>query len=420
MNRPRPLRFASVGSVDDGKSTLIGRLLHDSKSIFEDQLEHIEAVSKRRGTDYVDLALLTDGLRAEREQGITIDVAYRYFSTPHRDFVIADCPGHIQYTRNMITGASTADLAIVLIDARNGVVEQTRRHSLLVSLLGVPHLVICVNKMDLVEYSQDRFEEIREQFTEFATRLDLRDVTFIPISALNGDNVVDRSDNMKWFDGTTLLHHLESVYIASDANQIDPRFPVQYVIRPQTSEHHDYRGYAGQVAGGVMRPGDDVVVLPSGFGSTIAAIDTPDGPVEEAVPGMAVTVRLADDLDISRGDMICRPNNHPKTTQDLEAMLCWMDSTAPLQARKVYALKHTTRNVRAMVTELRYRLDISTMHRDLDATKLELNEIGRAVLRTTEPIFADDYRRNRITGSFVLIDEDTHQTVAGGMIREVS
>jgi bifunctional enzyme CysN/CysC len=417
--RPRPLRFASVGSVDDGKSTLIGRLLHDSKSIFEDQLEHIEAVSKRRGTDYVDLALLTDGLRAEREQGITIDVAYRYFSTPLRDFVIADCPGHIQYTRNMITGASTADLAIVLIDARNGVVEQTRRHSLLVSLLGVPHLVICVNKMDLVEYSEDRFEEIRRQFTEFATRLELRDVTFIPISALKGDNVVDRSDNMKWFDGTTLLHHLESVYIASDANQIDPRFPVQYVIRPHTTEHPDYRGYAGQVAGGVMRPGDDVIVMPSGFGSTIAAIDTPDGPVDEAVPGMAVTVRLVDDIDISRGDMICRPHNRPRATQDLEAMLCWMDSLTPLQVRRVYALKHTTRNVRAMVTDLRYRLDISTMHRDLEATALELNEIGRAVLRTTEPVFADDYRRNRVTGSFVLIDEDTHQTVAGGMIREV-
>jgi bifunctional enzyme CysN/CysC len=420
MTRPRPLRFASAGSVDDGKSTLIGRLLHDSKSIFEDQLEHIEAVSKRRGTDYVDLALLTDGLRAEREQGITIDVAYRYFSTPHRDFVIADCPGHIQYTRNMITGASTADLAIVLIDARNGVVEQTRRHSLLVSLLGVPHLVICVNKMDLVEYSAERFEEIRQQFTEFATRLELRDVTFIPISALDGDNVVERSDNMKWFDGTTLLHHLESVYIASDTNQIDARFPVQYVIRPHTAEHHDYRGYAGQVAGGVMKPGDDVVVLPSGFTSTVAAIDTPDGAVDEAVPGMAVTVRLADDIDISRGDMICRPHNRPRSTQDLEAMLCWMDSTASLQPRKVYALKHTTRNVRAMVTDLRYRLDISTMHRDLDATSLHLNEIGRAVLRTTEPIFADDYRRNRVTGSFVLIDEDTHQTVAGGMIREVN
>jgi bifunctional enzyme CysN/CysC len=418
--RPRPLRFASVGSVDDGKSTLIGRLLHDSKSIFEDQLEHIEAVSKRRGTDYVDLALLTDGLRAEREQGITIDVAYRYFSTPHRDFVIADCPGHIQYTRNMVTGASTADLAIVLIDARHGVVEQTRRHSLLVSLLGVPHLVICINKMDLVEYSEDRFDQIRQQFTEFAARLELRDVTFIPISALDGDNVVERSDNMKWFQGTTLLHHLETVYVASDANQIDARFPVQYVIRPHTNEHRDYRGYAGQVAGGVMKPGDEVVVLPSGFTSTIASLDTPDGPIDEATPGMAITVRLADDIDISRGDMICRPHNQPRPSQNLEAMLCWMDSTAPLQPRKVYALKHTTRSVRAMITDLRYRLDITTMHRDLDATELSLNEIGRAVVRTTEPIFADDYRRNRVTGSFVLIDEDTNQTVAGGMIRAIA
>jgi bifunctional enzyme CysN/CysC len=299
------------------------------------------------------------------------------------------------------------------------VVEQTRRHSLLVSLLGVPHLVICVNKMDLVEYSEERFDEIREQFTEFAARLELRDVTFVPISALDGDNVVERSDNMKWFQGTTLLHHLETVYVASDANQIDTRFPVQYVIRPHTLEHQDYRGYAGQVAGGVIKPGDEVVVLPSGFTSTIASLDTPDGPVDEALPGMAITVRLTDQLDISRGDMICRPHNQPKPTQDLEAMLCWMDSTAPLQPRKVYALKHTTRSVRAMVTDLRYRLDITTMHRDLDATELSLNEIGRAVLRTTEPIFADDYRRNRVTGSFVLIDEDTNQTVAGGMIRNV-
>jgi bifunctional enzyme CysN/CysC len=416
--RPRPLRFASVGSVDDGKSTLIGRLLHDSKSIFEDQLEHIATVSKRRGNDYVDLALLTDGLRAEREQGITIDVAYRYFSTPNRDFVIADCPGHIQYTRNMVTGASTADLAIVLIDARHGVVEQTRRHSLLVSLLGVPHLVICVNKIDLVDYSEERFNEIRNQFTDFAQRLDLRDVMFIPISALDGDNVVERSDNTPWYEGTTLLHHLETVYVASDSNQIDARLPVQYVIRPQTAEHRDYRGYAGQVAAGVMKPGDEVIVLPSGFTSSIASIDTADGPIESAEPGMAVTVRLADDIDISRGDMICRPHNQPKVTQDLEAMLCWMDSEAVLQTRKVYALKHTTRNVRAMVTELRYRLDIETMHRDLEATELQLNEIGRVVLRTTEPIFADDYRRNRATGSFVLIDEDSHQTVAGGMIRE--
>ena len=414
------LRFTTAGSVDDGKSTLIGRLLYDSKSIFEDQLLAVEESSKRRGDEHVNLALLTDGLRAEREQGITIDVAYRYFSTPHREFVVADCPGHIQYTRNMVTGASTADLALILIDARHGVVEQTRRHSLLVSLLGVPHLVICVNKMDLVEYSEARFDEIREEFTEFATRLDLRDVTFVPISALDGDNVVDRSDSMKWYQGTTLLHHLESVYVASDANQIDARFPVQYVIRPHTAEHRDYRGYAGTVAAGVMKPGDEVVVLPSGFTSTISAIDTADGPLDEAAPGTAVTVRLADNIDISRGDMICRPHNRPTVTQDLEAMVCWMDSTHPLQTRKVYSLKHTTRSVRAMVTDLRYRLDISTMHRDLDAGSLELNEIGRVVLRTTEPIFADDYRRNRVTGSFILIDEDTNQTVAGGMIRATS
>lgn len=418
-HRPRPLRFASVGSVDDGKSTLIGRLLHDSKSIFEDQLEHVAAISKRRGNDYIDLALLTDGLRAEREQGITIDVAYRYFSTPHREFVIADCPGHIQYTRNMVTGASTADLAIVLIDARHGVVEQTRRHSLLVSLLGVPHLVICINKMDLVDFSEDRFDEIKEQFTEFATRLELHDVTFIPVSALAGDNVVDRSDNMKWYEGTTLLHHLETVYIASDNNQVDVRFPVQYVIRPQTAEHHDYRGYAGQVAAGVLKPGDEIMVLPSGFTSTIASIDTFDGPVAEAGPGEAVTIRLTDNIDVSRGDMICRPLNRPVVTQDLEAMICWMDSDAPLQTRKVYALKHTTRNARAMVTDVRYRLDINTMHRDLNATELQLNEIGRVELRTTEPILTDDYHRNRVTGSFVLIDEDTNQTVAGGMIRAV-
>ncbi|MGH9133756.1 MAG: sulfate adenylyltransferase subunit CysN [Ilumatobacteraceae bacterium] len=413
-----PLRFATVGSVDDGKSTLIGRLLHDSKSIFEDQLEHVEAVSKRRGTDYVDLALLTDGLRAEREQGITIDVAYRYFSTPRREFVIADCPGHTQYTRNMITGASTADLAIVLVDARHGVVEQTRRHSLLVSLLGVPHLVICVNKMDLVDHDPARFEQIRDQFTEFAARLDLHDVTFIPISALDGDNIVDRSANMAWYAGSTLLNHLETVYVASDSNLIDVRFPVQYVIRPHTAEHRDYRGYAGQVAAGVLRPGDDVVVLPSGQATTIESIDTADGPVDEARPPMAVTIRLADDVDVSRGDLICRPNNQPRVTQDLEAMVCWMDSSSTLTPRRIYTLKHTTRTVRAMVTDLRYRLDINTMHRDQEATSLSLNEIGRVVLRATEPVFVDDYRRNRATGSFVLIDEATNQTVAGGMVRE--
>jgi sulfate adenylyltransferase subunit 1 len=412
-----PLRFATVGSVDDGKSTLIGRLLHDSKSIFEDQLEHIEAVSKRRGNDYVDLALLTDGLRAEREQGITIDVAYRYFSTPARDFVIADCPGHVQYTRNAITGASTADLAIVLVDARHGVVEQTRRHSLLVSLLGVPHLVICVNKMDLVGHDPERFDAIREEFTEFAARLDLGDVTFIPISALDGDNVVDRSANMSWYEGPTLLHHLETVYTASDDNLIDVRFPVQYVIRPHRNDHRDYRGYAGTVAAGTLRPGDEVLVLPSGLTTRIERIDTADGPVEEARPDMAVTVLLADDLDISRGDMICRPHNRPTPSQDLDAMVAWMDSDSPLALRSVYTLKHTTRTVRAMVTDLRYRLDVHSLHRDTDATELVLNEIGRVWLRATAPLFADDYRRNRVTGSFVLIDEATNQTAAAGMLR---
>ncbi len=415
--RIAPLRFATVGSVDDGKSTLIGRLLYDSKSIFEDQLEHVEAVSLRRGDEYVDLALLTDGLRAEREQGITIDVAYRYFSTPQRDFIIADCPGHIQYTRNMITGASTADLALVLVDARLGVVEQTRRHSLLVSLLGVPHLVICVNKMDLVDFAESRFEEIRDQFTEFAGQLDLHDVTFIPISALKGDNIVDRSKSTDWYEGPTLLHHLETVYVASDDNLIDVRFPVQYVIRPKRTEYHDYRGYAGQVAAGRMRPGDEVMVLPSGMTSTIASIDTADGPLDEARPPQSVAITLADDVDISRGDLICRPNNHPEPSQDVEAMVAWMDSSASLNRRTIFTLKHTTRSVRAMVTDLRYRLDIQTMHRDTEATSLSLNEIGRVSLRTMQPIFADDYRRNRATGSFILIDESTNQTVAGGMIR---
>jgi bifunctional enzyme CysN/CysC len=410
------LRFATVGSVDDGKSTLIGRLLYDSKSIFEDQLEHVEAVSRRRGEDYVNLALLTDGLRAEREQGITIDVAYRYFATPRRTFVIADCPGHIQYTRNMVTGASTADLAILLVDARQGVVEQTKRHSLLVSLLGVPHLVICVNKMDLVDFDQDVFDAIREQFTQFAARLELPDVTFIPISALNGDNVVERSLNMSWYEGPSLLHHLEHVYIASDRNLIDVRFPVQYVIRPQRAEHHDYRGYAGTVAGGTLRPGDEVVVLPSGLVTRISSIDTFDGPLEEARPGNAVTLTLTDDLDISRGDMICRPHNRPTTGQDLEAMVCWMDSTAPLQPGRIYTLKHTTRSVRAKLNELRYQLDINTLHRDESATQLALNEIGRVALRTTAPVFYDGYQRNRTTGSFILVDEASNFTVAAGML----
>ena len=410
------LRFATVGSVDDGKSTLIGRLLYDSKSIFEDQLEHIETVSKRRGDDYVDLSLLTDGLRAEREQGITIDVAYRYFATPKRSFIIADCPGHIQYTRNMITGASNVDLAIVLVDARTGVVEQTRRHSLLVSLLGVPHLVICVNKMDLVEYDQKRFDEIRTEFEEFASRLELQDVTFLPISALAGDNVVTRSTNMDWFEGPTLLHHLENIYTASDSNRIDVRFPVQYVIRPQRAEYPDYRGYAGRVAGGVLRVGDDVMVLPSGLTTTITGIDTPLGPRESAEPGEAVTLLLADDLSITRGDMICRPNNRPRASQELEAMLCWMDDAAPLQPGKIYSIKHTTRLARAKVNQVMYRLNISNLHRETDVNGLAMNEIGRVTLHTTTPLFFDDYHQNRVTGCFILVDESTGQTAGAGML----
>jgi len=410
------LRFATVGSVDDGKSTLIGRLLYDSKSIFEDQLEHVETVSRRRGDDYVDLSLLTDGLRAEREQGITIDVAWRYFATPRRSFIIADCPGHIQYTRNMVTGASNVDLAIVLVDARTGVVEQTRRHSLLVSLLGVPHMVICVNKMDLVGWDQARFDAIRGEFEAFAARLDLRDVTFIPISALSGDNVVERSTTMPWWDGTTLLHHLEHVYTASDSNRIDVRFPVQFVIRPQRAEHPDYRGYAGRVAGGVLAVGDEILVLPSGLTTTIIGIDTPSGPRESANPGDAVTLLLADDLSISRGDMMCRPNNRPRSSQEIEAMLCWMDDARPLQTGRMYSLKHTTRLVRAKVNEVLYRLDISTLHRDPTATDLAINEIGRITLHTTQPLFHDDYHANRVTGCFILVDETSGQTAGAGMI----
>ncbi len=410
------LRIATAGSVDDGKSTLIGRLLYDSKSIFEDQLESIEATSESRGDEHTNLALLTDGLRAEREQGITIDVAYRYFATPKRKMIIADTPGHIQYTRNMVTGASTANLAIVLVDARRGMLEQSRRHAFIASLLRIPHLVVAVNKMDLVDYSQEVFDGIRAEFAEFATRLDMPDLTFIPISALHGDNVVDRSGNMDWYEGSTLLHHLEEVHIGSDRNMVDVRFPVQYVIRPQSSDQPDYRGYAGTVAGGVLKPGDDVMVLPSGFTSTIASIDTYDGPLEEAVAPASVTIRLADEIDISRGDMICRPNNQPTSGQDIEAMVCWMSESGSLRSRDRLAIKHTTNSARAMVKELRYRLDINSLHRDEEATELGLNEIGRVQLRTTQPLFFDEYRRNRTTGSFILIDEATNATVAAGMI----
>ena len=409
------LRFITAGSVDDGKSTLIGRLLYDTKTIFEDQLEHVEDVSKRRGDERTNLALLTDGLRAEREQGITIDVAYRYFSTPRRKFIIADAPGHIQYTRNMVTGATTANLAIVLVDARHGLVEQSRRHAFLASLRGIPHIVFAVNKMDLVDYDEAVFERIKAEFTDWAAKLRVRDISFIPLSALHGDNVVDKSENMPWYRGTPLLYHLETVHIASDRNLIDVRYPVQWVIRPQSDEHHDYRGYAGTVAGGILKPGDDVIALPSGFTSKIKRIETYDGDVDEAFPPMAVTVHLEDDLDVSRGDMLCRPNNQPTVGQDLDAMVSWMVDR-PLKKRGRYALKHTTRWVRAMVTELQYRLDVNTLHRDESATELGLNDIGRVKLRTTAPIFFDSYERNRTTGSFILVDETTNDTVAAGML----
>jgi len=412
------LRFATAGSVDDGKSTLIGRLLYDTKSLFSDQLEAVEAVSAARGDEYTNLALLTDGLRAEREQGITIDVAYRYFATPRRKFIIADTPGHIQYTRNMVTGASTADLALILVDARKGLVEQSRRHAFLTSLLRVPHLVLCVNKMDLVGWDKEVYDKIADEFTSFAAKLEITDLTIIPVSALEGDNIASRSEKSPWYEGPSLLHHLEHVHIASDRNLVDVRFPVQYVIRPQSTVVTDYRGYAGQVASGVLKPGDDVMVLPSGLTTTIAAIDTADGPVEEAFPPMSVTVRLTDEIDVSRGDMICRPNNAPAVAQDVEAMICWMDETAPLRLGAKYAIKHTTRTARAVVRGLQYRLDVNTLHRDETAPELGLNEIGRVKLRTTVPLLADEYRRNRTTGGFILIDEATNRTVGAGMIIE--
>jgi bifunctional enzyme CysN/CysC len=409
------LRFATAGSVDDGKSTLIGRLLYDSKAIFTDQLESVERTSRERGDEYTDLALLTDGLRAEREQGITIDVAYRYFATARRKFIIADTPGHIQYTRNMVTGASTADLAIVLVDARKGMLEQSRRHAFLVSLLRVPHLLLAINKMDLVDWSQDVFDRIAGEFTNFAAKLEIPDLAIVPVSALHGDNVVTRSENTPWYDGPSLLHHLEHVHIASDRNLVDVRFPVQYVIRPQSRQHVDYRAYAGQVAGGILKPGDEVMVLPSGFTSRIAAISTADGPIDEAFPPMSVTVRLEDELDVSRGDMICRPHNQPTMAQDIDAMVCWM-ADAPLRPGSQLALKHTTRSVRTLVKDLQYRLDVNTLHRDEAADALHLNDIGRVRLRTTAPLLADEYRRNRSTGGFILVDEVTNATVGAGMI----
>ncbi|MGI8578429.1 MAG: sulfate adenylyltransferase subunit 1 [Nocardioidaceae bacterium] len=413
------LRFATAGSVDDGKSTLIGRLLLDSKSIFEDQLEAVEATSTARGYDYTDLALLTDGLRSEREQGITIDVAYRYFATPNRKFIIADTPGHVQYTRNMVTGASTADLGLVLVDARQGLTEQSRRHAVILSLLRVPHLVLAINKMDLVGFSESTYNDIQAEFTSFATKLSIPDLTVIPISALEGDNVVTRSHNTPWYEGSSLLHHLENVHVASDRDMVDTRFPVQYVVRPKSDFYHDYRGYAGRVSGGVLKPGDDVLVLPSGMTSKIASVDLFDKELAEAFPPMSVTVRLDDDVDVSRGDMICRPQNAPTPCQDIDAMICWM-SNAPLHPRQKLAIKHTTRTARALVKDVQYRLDVNSLHRDLETKELTLNEIGRVQLRTTVPLLCDPYEKNRTTGSFILIDEATGVTVGAGMINTAS
>jgi sulfate adenylyltransferase subunit 1 len=409
------LRFTTAGSVDDGKSTLIGRLLYDSKSIFEDQYEAVRTATERRGEEGVNLALLTDGLKAEREQGITIDVAYRYFATPKRKFIIADTPGHIQYTRNMVTGASTANVALVLVDARKGVIEQTKRHAIIASLLQIPHLVVCINKMDLVEYSEEIYENIKEEFENFASKLDVNDVHFIPMSALKGDNVVDRSENMKWYGGSTLLYYLENVHIGSDHNIIDCRFPVQFVVRPNTDEYHDYRGYAGRIAGGSFKKGDKVMVLPSGFTSTVKKIDTYDGELQEAFPPMSVTLLLEDEIDISRGDMIVRENNVPHTDQDLDVMVCWFHER-PLQLRGKYAVMHTTQDARCIIKEIRYKMDINTLHRDLEDKEIKMNDIARISIRTTKPLFHDAYRKNRITGSVIFIDEATNETVGAGMI----
>ncbi|QNR24737.1 sulfate adenylyltransferase subunit CysN [Croceimicrobium hydrocarbonivorans] len=410
------LRFTTAGSVDDGKSTLIGRLLFDSKSIFEDQLESVESSSSKRGLDHIDLALLTDGLKDEREQGITIDVAYRYFATPKRKFIIADTPGHIQYTRNMVTGASTANLALILLDARHGVVEQTCRHSFIASLLQIPHLVVCVNKMDLVDYSEERFNEIVAEYKEFASKLNVNDIRFVPISALHGDNVVNRSEHTDWYNGETLLHTLENIHIDSDQDHVNARFPVQTVIRPKNDAYHDYRGYAGRIAGGIYKPGDDVLVLPSGFSSKIKSIDTLDGPVDEAFSPMSVTITLEDDIDISRGDMIVRPNNQPEVSQDLDVMLCWLNNR-PAQPRAKYIIRHTTNEARCMIKEVLYKVNINTLHRVEDDKNISMNDIVRVKLRSTKPLFIDEYNDNRNTGSIILVDESTNETVAAGMIR---
>ncbi|MFC3880957.1 sulfate adenylyltransferase subunit CysN [Algoriphagus namhaensis] len=409
------LRFTTAGSVDDGKSTLIGRLLYDSKSIFEDQIEAVKTSSEKKGFDYVDLSLLTDGLKSEREQGITIDVAYRYFATPKRKFIIADTPGHTQYTRNMVTGASTANLAIILVDARKGLLEQTYRHSFIASLLKIPHVVVCVNKMDLVDYSEEVYNKIVSDYEAFSSKLDIKDVQFVPISALKGDNVVDRSKNMPWYEGSTLLYHLEHVHIASDFNHIDCRFPVQMVIRPHTLEYQDFRGYAGRIDGGIFKPGDEVKVLPSGFTSKIKTIELNGEEIKEAYAPMSVTMTLEDEIDISRGDMIVRPNNQPHVEQDLEVMVCWMNQKT-LQNRNKMILKHTTKECQAMIKEIQYKVDVNTLHRIENISEIGMNEIARVSIRTAQPVFFDSYRKNRMTGSLILIDPNTNETVGAGMI----
>ena len=409
------LRFTTAGSVDDGKSTLIGRLLFDTKSIFEDQLDQVKRSSDRKGLAQADLSLLTDGLKDEREQGITIDVAYRYFATPKRKFIIADTPGHIQYTRNMITGASTANCALVLIDARHGMVEQTCRHAIIASLLQIPHLIVCVNKMDLVDYQETVFQKIKKDFESFSSKLDITDIRFIPISALNGDNVVNRREKMSWYEGSTLLYTLENLHIGSDYNHSDCRFPVQTVIRPKTASYHDFRGYAGRIAGGVFKPGDEITVLPSGFTSKIKSIETFNGPLSEAFAPMSVTIQLTDDIGVSRGDMLVRSHNQPNLNQDIEIMMCWLDNKAPNPKSK-YIIKHTTSEAKAIIKNIRYKLDVNTLHRNIENLNIGMNDVARVQLRTTKPLLTDAYRKNRTTGSIILIDESTHETVAAGMI----
>lgn len=412
------LRFTTAGSVDDGKSTLIGRLFHDTKSIFEDQLDAIERSSKQRGDEHVNLALLTDGLRAEREQGITIDVAYRYFATPKRKFIIADTPGHIQYTRNMVTGASTANLALILVDARNGVIEQTKRHTFIADLLGIKHVAVCINKMDLVDYDHAAYEKILNQFTDFASRLEnVTDLTFIPISALKGDNVVDRSANMPWYKGAPLLYHLENVYVGSDFNHIDARFPVQWVIRPHSDKHHDFRGFGGRVAGGVFKKGDEVVVLPSGFTTKIKSILQSEKEVDEAFYPQSVTILLEDEIDVSRGDMLVKPNNQPNISQDLDARICWFSGTKKLSQGTKCLFRQTTKEAQAIISSINYKVDVNTLRKNEEDLEFSMNDVGRVKLRVSQPIFYDTYRRNRNTGSFILVDPFTNETLAAGMLR---